>query len=367
MKITAVRAEAYLCRQKAPMGTGDNSYAEMHFSIVRVETDEGVGGFGLLYASNTPGGAETIKAFVAGLEPLLLGETPFDTERLWAKMYRPSMIGRRSLTTRIIGAVDLALWDIKGKALDLPLWRLLGGFRHRIPAYVAGGYYGEGKGLKELAAEMEDYVSRGARAVKMKIGRLPIKEDVARVRAVREAIGPDVKLMVDSNSAHAVHEAIEFARRIETYEPYWYEDPVGPDNYRGHAAVAASTRIPIATGENEYTRYGFRDLIEQKAASILCPDAQRMGGVTEFMKAAVLAQAHDLPIATHGNAEIHAQLACAVPNGLIVEYYQENSDPTWGYLFDEHLPLVEGEVRLTERPGFGVALNEDWLQRHRVG
>ncbi len=367
MKITAVRADAYQCAQRVPMSTGDNSYAEMHFSIVRVETDEGVSGFGLLYASNMPGGAETIAAFTSGLESLLLGENPFDSERLWAKMYRPSMIGRRSLTTRIVGAVDLALWDIKGKALGLPLWRLLGGYRNRIPAYVAGGYYADGKGLGELAEEMAGYVESGARAVKMKIGRLPIKEDVERVRAVREAIGPDVKLMVDSNSAHAVHEAIEFARRIEPYDPYWFEDPVGPDNYRGHAAIAASTRIPIATGENEYTRYGFRDLIEHRAASILCPDAQRMGGVTEFMKAAVLAQAHDLPIATHGNAEIHAQLACAIPNGLIIEYYREHSDPTWGYLFEEHLPMHDGEVELSEQPGFGVTLNEAWLRRCKVG
>jgi len=367
MKITKVWAEAYVCRQPAPMRTGDNSYAEMQFSLVRVATDQGLEGFGLLYASNLPGGAETIRAFVAGLEPLLLGKHPFDTERHYANLYRPSMMGRRSLTTRIVGAVDLALHDIKGKALGQPLWRLLGGFRSSIPAYVAGGYYADGKGLKELAAEMEDHLAFGANAVKMKIGRASIKEDVERVRVVRETVGPDVKLMVDSNSAHTLPEAVEFARRIERYEPYWYEDPLGPDNYRGHAELQRTTRIPIATGENEYTRYGFRDLIEHQAAQILCPDAQRMGGVTEFMKACALAQAHDIPIATHGNAEIHAQLACAVPNGLIIEYYRQNSDPTWGYLFDEYLMLKDGQVQLSERPGWGVAINEDWLRRYRVG
>lgn len=367
MKITAVRAEAYVCAQRAAMRTGDNAYSEMHWSLIRVETDEGVNGVGLLYASNLPGGAETIRAFTAGLEPLLLGGNPFDTERHFARLYVPGMLGRRSLTTRIIGAIDLALWDIKGKALNLPLWRLLGGYRNSIPAYVAGGYYADGKGLKELAAEMEDHLAFGAKGVKMKIGRASIKEDVERVRAVREAIGPDIKLMIDSNSAHTLHEAIDFARRVEPYEPYWYEDPLGPDNYRGHAELARTTRIPIATGENEYMRYGFRDLIEQHAAQILCPDAQRMGGVTEFMKAAALAQAHDLPIATHGNAEIHAQLACAIPNGHIIEFYRQNSDPTWGYMFEEYLTLKDGAVTLSERPGFGIALNEDWLKRHRVG
>jgi L-alanine-DL-glutamate epimerase-like enolase superfamily enzyme len=366
MKITAVRAESYAIRQAAPITTGDNSYAEMQFSLVRVATDEGIEGFGLLYASNLPGGAETIRAFTAGLEPLLLGKHPFDTEQHFATLYRPSMIGRRSLTTRIVGAVDLALHDIKGKALGQPLWRLLGGFRRSIPAYVAGGYYAPGKGLKELAAEMESHLAFGANAVKMKIGRATIAEDVERVRVVRETVGPDVKLMVDSNSAHTLPEAMEFARRIERYEPYWYEDPLGADNYRGHRQLRATTRIPIATGENEYTRYGFRDLIEHEAAQILCPDAQRMGGATEFLKACALAAAHDIPIATHGNAEIHAQLACAVPNGMIIEFYRENSDPTWGYMFDEYLTLKDGAVHLSDRPGFGVALNDDWLKRYRV-
>lgn len=366
MKITKVWAESYLCKQPVPMGTGDNSYAEMNFSIVRVATDAGITGFGLLYASNLPGGAETITAFTAGLEPLLLGQHPFDTERHYATLYRPSMMGRRSLTTRIVGAVDLALHDIKGKALGQPLWRLLGGYRSSIPAYIAGGYYAEGKGLKELAAEMESHLKFGATGVKMKIGRASIKEDVARVAAVRAAVGPDIKLMVDSNSAHTLPEAIEFARRIEEYEPYWYEDPLGADNYRGHAELQRTTRIPVATGENEYTRYGFRDLIEHQAAQYLCPDAQRMGGATEFMKACALAAAHDIPIATHGNAEIHAQLACAVPNGHIIEFYRENSDPTWGYLFDEYLTLKDGKVHLSERPGWGVEINEDWVRRFRV-
>ena len=140
--------------------------------------------------------------------------------------------------------------------------KLLGGFRDRIPAYIAGGYYEEGKGLKELAEEMEENLNLGARAVKMKIGGAPINEDVERVRVVRETIGPDIKLLVDANNAYAAYEAIEVAHKIEPHEVFWFEEPVAPDDYRGHAQVAQATRIPVATGENEYTRYGFRDLIE---------------------------------------------------------------------------------------------------------
>jgi L-alanine-DL-glutamate epimerase-like enolase superfamily enzyme len=368
MKITKVWAEAYVCRQPAPMRTGDNSYAEMHFSLVRVATDQGLEGFGLLYASNLPGGAETIRAFVAGLEPLLLGKHPFDTERHYANLYRPSMMGRRSLTTRIVGAVDLALHDIKGKALGQPLWRLLGGFRSAIPAYVAGGYYADGKGLKELAAEMEDHLAFGANGGEDEDRpRLHQGGRRARARGARDRRPRREAHGRQQLGAHACPRRSSSRGASSATSPTWYEDPLGPDNYRGHAELQRTTRIPIATGENEYTRYGFRDLIEHQAAQILCPDAQRMGGVTEFMKACALAQAHDIPIATHGNAEIHAQLACAVPNGLIIEYYRQNSDPTWGYLFDEYLLLKDGQVQLSERPGWGVAINEDWLRRYRVG
>ena len=135
-----------------------------------------------------------------------------------------------------------------------------------MPTYIAGGYYEEGKGLKELAQEMDDNVEMGARAVKMKIGAVPIREDVERVKAVREAIGPDVKLLVDANCAYRYYEAIQLARRIEEYDIFWFEEPVAPDDYDGHRKLAQATSIPIATGENEYTRYGFRDLIRNDGA-----------------------------------------------------------------------------------------------------
>ena len=151
----------------------------------------------------------------------------------------------------------------------MPLYKMLGGFRDRVPTYIAGGYYEEGKGLKELQQEMQDSVEMGARAVKMKIGAVPIREDVERVKAVREAIGPDVKLLVDANCAYRAYEAIQLARRIEEYDIFWFEEPVAPDDYEGHRKLAEATIIPIATGENEYTRYGFRDLIahERRARS----------------------------------------------------------------------------------------------------
>ncbi|MCY3774712.1 MAG: mandelate racemase/muconate lactonizing enzyme family protein, partial [Candidatus Aminicenantes bacterium] len=252
-------------------------------------------------------------------------------------------------------------------ALGMPVHKLLGGFCDRIPTYVAGGYYEEGKGLRELAREMEESLELGARAVKMKIGGVEINQDVERVRVVRETIGPDVKLMVDANNAYVAYQAVEVARKMEPYDVFWFEEPVAPDDYEGHARVAQASSIPVATGENEYTRYGFRDLIQHGSASILNADAQILGGITEFMNVASLAAAHDLHIAPHGAQEVHIHLVAAIPNGLILEFYRETVNPLHGQIFEESLALDEdGCVRVPQTPGLGMEPNWEVLEPYRV-
>ena len=236
-------------------------------------------------------------------------------------MWRPKLVGRRGITTRIISGIDIALWDIKGKVSGLPIYKLLGGFTNKVDTYIAGGYYEKGKGLKELAKEMEDNVKIGARAVKIKVGAVSINEDIERVKICRDVIGKDVKLMVDANNAYRHYQAIEFARKAEKYDLFWFEEPVEPDDYIGQAEITRSTSIPVAAGENEYTRYGFRDMINHRAVDILQPDCLILGGVTEFMKVCALAQSNDLDIAPHGAQEVHIHLVSAIPNGLILEYY----------------------------------------------
>ncbi len=226
------------------------------------------------------------------------------------------------MTTRAISGIDIALWDLRAKVAGMPLYKMLGGFRNRMPTYVTGGYYRDGEGLPELQAEMRESVEMGARAVKMKLGAVPIREDVARVKAVREAIGSDVKLLVDANCAYKAYEAIQLARQIEQYDIFWFEEPLAPDDYEGHTRLAQMTSIPIATGENEYTRYGFRDLINTKAVPILNADAKILGGVTEWLKVAALAQAHNLDIAPHGSQDIHIHLVSSISNGLLLEFHR---------------------------------------------
>lgn len=362
MKITDITLASYRWPRHTPIRNGKHVYTHSGLNLVTVHTDEDMRGVGISAA-----GGDFAEAMIARYKTDLIGQDPLNVERLWHLMWVPKLTGRRGLTTRVISGIDIALWDLRGKVANLPLHQLLGGAHERIPTYIAGGYYEEGKGLRELQREMEENLKLGARAVKMKIGGASIREDVERVKAVREAIGPEVKLLVDANCAYRVYEAIQIAKRLEEFDPFWFEEPLPPDDYRGHAQVVRATSIPIATGENEYTRYGFRDLIEREGAAILNADAMILGGVTEFMKVAALAQAYDLPIAPHGSQEVHIHLVTAIHNGLLLEYYRDSVDPMWGRIFAETLRLnPDGTVSPPQRPGLGLEPNEEALAPHRV-
>ena len=363
MQITDIKFEAYRWPRTKPITNGLYTYTHAGLNAIIVETDENVQGLGL---TTDLVSANIISAVVEALKPTLIGKDPFDNERHWHEMWRPKLVGRRGLTTRAIGAIDIALWDIKGKALGIPLYKLLGGFTNKVEAYVAGGYYEPGKGLKELAEEMKSHLDIGARAVKMKIGGVPINEDVERVKVVREAIGKDIKLMVDANNAYRHYQAMEVARKIEEYDVFWFEEPVEPDDYEGSAIIAKSTSTPIAAGENEYTRYGFRDMINARSADILQPDALVLGGITEFMKIAALAQANDLDISPHGAQEVHIHLVSAIPNGLILEFYNDTVDPMWGKSYTETININDGYVSAPDLPGLGLELNKKELEKYRI-
>lgn len=361
MKITKITTEAYRWPRHKPITNGKHTYTHSGVGLVKIETDEGITGIGL------GAGGSIIRATIDHLAPQLIGQDPLDVERLWHQMWVPKLIGRRGMTTRAISAIDIGLWDLRAKVAGMPLYKLLGGYQERVPTYIAGGYYEEGKGLAELAQEMAENVAMGARAIKMKVGALSLREDAERVRVVREAIGPDVKLMVDANCAYKVREALQLAKRMEEYDPFWFEEPIAADDYEGHRRLTEATTIPIATGENEYTRYGFRDLILRGGVPILNADAIICGGVTEFMKIAALAQAFDVEIAPHGPQEIHIHLVAALSNGLILEFYRDTVDPMWGKVYHHTLRLNEdGTVSPPDVPGIGIDPNYAALAPYRV-
>jgi len=363
-KITNVWGEVYRWPRHKPITNGLYTYSHSGIKAVFIETDDGVTGVGL--GSGIETAPDVTIAIIEHLKQFLIGKDPLDIERHWHNMWRPKLVGRRGITTRVISGIDIALWDLKAKLANMPLYKLLGGFSNSVDTYIAGGYYEDGKGLKELAQEMERNIELGATAVKMKIGGVPINEDIERLRVVRETVGPDVRIMADANNAYRHYQAIEFARKAEKYDLFWFEEPVEPDDYIGQREITRATGVPVAAGENEYTRYGFRDLINHRAVDILQPDALILGGITEFMKVAALAQANDLDIAPHGSQYIHIHLVAAIPNGLILEYYRDSVDPMHGKVYMDELVIKDGRVYAPDRPGLGLEINKEALKEYRV-
>jgi D-arabinonate dehydratase len=288
-----------------------------------------------------------------------------------------------------ISGIDIALWDLAGKVAKLPLYRLLGAYRDKVEAYASGGFYQEGKDVTALANEAAKAVEQGFRAMKMKIGRNPstqtnlremlahhdlcvvsLEEDLARVEAVRQALGREAKLMVDVNCAWSPALAIQMGKAMEPYNLYWLEEPVATDDIRGSAAVAESLATAVAGYETEVGLYGFRELITQKAVDIIQPDIAWAGGFTECRRIAALAHAYNLMVAPHAFssaiplvASMH--LLASLPNGLILEFDQ-NPHALREHLLKEPIRIDrEGYVKLPERPGLGVELDPVTVERYR--
>jgi L-alanine-DL-glutamate epimerase-like enolase superfamily enzyme len=366
MKITGIEFRAYRTSRPRPIRNGRLTYPDATTCVAEVRTDEGLSGTGLGVGVLLPGGERVIASLVEMYAGLLTGMDPLDNERAWATMWQPKLVGRRGVETRAQSLIDIALWDIKGKAAGLPLYKLLGGYRTSVPCYVAGGYYEEGKSLGALAEEMRGYLDDGIRAVKMKVGGAPVQEDIKRLAAVRQEIGAEPELLVDANGAYDAGQAVRMAREMENFDVYWFEEPVMPDDYDSSRIVADASSIPVASGENESTRFGFRDLLDRGGVRIINPDAEILGGITEFMKVAALAEARGVPVAPHGRADIHVHLVAAIPNGLMVEYYRENVDPLARYLLPERLTVSGGRLTPPDRPGHGMVLDEQAAEVFRV-
>lgn len=357
MKITKIDVNAYQAKHRKPYSNGKYTYSTTDIVICRVYTDDGYEGIGWAH------GTDVVVDTLLSLRERIIGQDPFNYERIWEMMYLPKVYGRKGFETRAISAIDIALWDIMGKVANRPVRQLLGGAHDRIPAYIAGGYYEEGKTLDDLQAEMRGNVAKGAKAIKMKIGMVPIKEDLDRIDAVRDAIGPDCLLLVDANNAYNRLDALKMGKELDRRDIYWFEEPVSPDDIEGCSELVRKLDTPIAIGENEYTRWGFKQLIDAHAAQILNADALVLGGISEWKKVADYAMASHILIAPHGDQEIHVHLVSAVPNGLIAEYYDTNLNSLLNNMFKTHLVLNEdGTIEAPSKPGLGVDIDFENLR-----
>jgi L-alanine-DL-glutamate epimerase-like enolase superfamily enzyme len=337
--------------------------------------------------------ASTAQVIEHELRDYLIGQDAGNVEYLWEMMHRRAYKhGRGGILIAAISGIDIALWDLRGKQSDMPLWKLLGGYRNKVPAYATGGFYAEGKGVHELVTEMESYVEHGFRAVKMKVGRnagielsplrvmdnrgrceVTLEEDLARVAAVREAIGPTIKLMVDANGAWDVATAVKMGQAMEPYDIYWYEEPVWPDDLAGSVEVAAKVGIAVAGYETcSYGIVDFNRYIQARAIHFVQPDVAWAGGLTESLKIAHMAQAASLPLAPHihGSAvavAAAAHLLGAVRNGSMAEMVF----PAHALMTDlAKAPLLvdhDGNIELTDQPGLGIELDHKVLDKVRVG
>jgi len=354
--IRSARVTAYSAPYDTPIRNGLYTYRSTDIVVCELETASGVTGIGWTH------GSAIVFAAMQEIAQLVVGE-PLSTERIWKKLYRPKLFGRRGLETRAISAVDIAVWDAIGKESGRSIHQMLGGYRDTVPSYVAGGYYETDKGYDGLQKEVAGKAKAGARALKIKIGAVTVAEDVARVDAVCEAVGPHVEVLVDANNAYGRIDALKMARLLEARNIFWFEEPLDPDDLEGATDLVRRTEIPIALGENEYTLPGFRQLIDSKTADILNADAQILGGITEWQKCAHYALAHHIPIAPHGDQEIHVHLVAAIPNGLIVEYYDNSLNRLKDVMFKQRLELAaDGSIAPPSRPGLGFDLDHKALE-----
>lgn len=337
-------------------GTIESGGGSPGMTLLEIYTDGGIVGRSI---------ASEQSIVLSQLLPRIRGENPFFVERIWDRMYR---YNRKPVAKgeyiRAMGGVDIAIWDIIGKALDMPVYQVLGAFTGKIRVYAAGGYYEEGKTVADLVKEMEGYVSEGFGAVKMKIGGESFKVDVERVAAVRNALGAGVDILIDANNRWNAYDAIRFGRAVEKYNPYWFEEPVEPDDFAGSAEVKRALDIPIASGENEFTRWGTRDLLEADAVDILNLDTVIAGGITEYRKIAAMASAHHIPVAPHGNPFMAVHLLAATPNALIMETY-----PAVESKYNLALPLFpvkNGYITVPNKPGLGIDPDPEIVRKYKV-
>jgi L-alanine-DL-glutamate epimerase-like enolase superfamily enzyme len=334
------------------------------FTIVRLTTSQGLEGIGVTYHEV---GGQAIKSLIEhDIAPRLIGRSPLETEVLWEEFFGYLRgVGRKGLTFCALSAIDIALWDLKGKIVDLPLFRLLGGNRTRIPVYASGGWTSYDD--DQLVDEMKSMVSAGYDKIKFKVGveggGNP-RRDLRRVGLVRDAVGPDVAIMLDANNCWDAATAARFANQVKELDILFLEEPVFADDIPGLARFRRATDLPLATGEHEYTKFGARDLIINQAADIIQMDGARAGGYTEMLKIAALTQAWNLKFAPHAMEDIHSHLVSAIPNALFLERLLMFEELTTSVFANAAVPRG-GYIDLTERPGLGLDVNWDFVADHQ--
>jgi L-alanine-DL-glutamate epimerase-like enolase superfamily enzyme len=362
MKIASLETALY--RIELPVPLSDSTHGTMtHFELVTVRLRDKDGAEGVGYTYTTGAGGAAVHALIdQGLRDVVIGADSDLIEALWTKMWwRLHYGGRGGSVSLAVSAVDIALHDLLARRLNLPLWRLLGGFDAAVPCY-AGGIDLEFT-LDALLKQTDDNLHKGFRAIKMKVGRSRLSEDAERVKAMRTHLGPDFPLMVDANMRWTVDESIRAARAFRDSNLIWLEEPTIPDDVAGHTRIVREGGVPIATGENLHTLHEFTQMISAGGVTFPEPDVTNCGGITVFMKVAHLAEAYNLPVTSHGAHDLTVHLLAALPNRSYLEVH--------GFGLDRYIerPIVirDGVAVVPDTPGHGVAFDWKALEKVRAG
>jgi L-alanine-DL-glutamate epimerase-like enolase superfamily enzyme len=362
LRITGIQVATL--RYKYPEGKG------FHFaggyctgrlsSLVQVHTDSHITGIGSVYSHP----ALVAQIIVEHLQPMLLGEDPLEVEALWERCYRITRwYGRKGVAVSALGGIDIALWDIRGKAAGKPVSQLLGESRRRIPVYASALLWKDN--VEELGREAEQHLADGFRGMKMRLGR-NYEYDRAAVNIVRKVIGPDSQLMIEGNARYSLDQARRIAETYRENDVYWFEEPFPPEDVDSYLALRPNLGLPLAAGENEFGLQGFRELVDQGMVDILQPDCSRCGGITACHRIGLMGAEHGLRVATHGWSDAIAVAAnmhviASLPTGLTVEI-DRTSNGLVDELLAEPLRVVDGEVAVPQRPGLGIELNPESIE-----
>jgi L-alanine-DL-glutamate epimerase-like enolase superfamily enzyme len=329
--------------------------AEVDMLTAAIETVNGARGFGFSYSLRAGGSA--LLAHAKDLADALVGEDPNDIGRLWEKLaWLGASVSRTGVSVQSIAAFDVALWDLKAKAANVSISKLLGAYRNSVPCYNTSGGYLQAS-IDEVLANVDRSLERGLGGIKLKVGQPDLKKDIERVAAVRKHVGDDVPMMVDANQQWDLTTALRAGRLLEQYNLVWLEEPTNAYDYRGHAQLTAKLDTPIATGEMLSSVAECCELISHRSVTFLQPDVPRVGGITPFLKIANAADLNRLKLAPHFVMEIHIHMGCAYPHEAWVEHI-EWLEPA----FNERLEIKDGQMLLPERPGLGFSLSEEAAQ-----
>jgi D-galactarolactone cycloisomerase len=382
MKVTTLETYLLTAPLPQPVRTSTHTITGVSEVVVRLTTDAGLVGIGeghgpFLFQSG-PEGLRSVSNILRAITPLVVGQDPFDAERIWQDLFALTYTSVRGIPTlarqhrpliTAMSAIDIALWDLKGKAVGRPVHALLGGaLRQRVPAYVTGFYYRDGERPDDLRREAAMYLEAGYRTLKLKVGGLAPEADAERVGVIRKAVGKDVALMLDANQGWNLPTALRAAELCAPHDIFWLEDPMPwYDERQTLRRLKDEVDIPIAAGEGEYSPFGLRTMVAEGLVDYLIIDSTWAGGLTTWRKAAVMAELYQIPLAAHHDPQIHVHAVAASPTGFILESFADPTrDPLWFELFRERPAIVDGFMTVPEAPGLGLELREETLEKYGV-